>query len=213
MNLRNIESIQKTLQRIGEISQKIQSPPVPFAPRSNFKQELDHRIEEVSSQKASLESNKPESVKAPLKKPALLHDVSTKIQKKANISQKLDLFIHEQAKNKGVDPALVKAVIKAESNFNPKAVSHAGARGMMQLMPATAKILGVKNSMDPFDNIKGGTSYLRDMLKTFKDKDKALAAYNAGPGAVRKYKGIPPYSETRNYVKKVNQYYQDYKAK
>ena len=99
---------------------------------------------------------------------------------------------------------LLKAVAKAESDFNPNAVSHCGAQGIMQLMPATARSLGVTNSFDPAQNIMGGAKYLRQMLDSFGgDVSKALAAYNAGPNAVRKYGGIPPYQETQNYVVKV----------
>lgn len=99
---------------------------------------------------------------------------------------------------------LLKAVAKAESDFNPNAVSHCGAQGIMQLMPSTARSLGVTNSFDPAQNIMGGAKYLRQMLDSFNgDVSKALAAYNAGPNAVRKYDGIPPYQETQNYVAKV----------
>lgn len=99
---------------------------------------------------------------------------------------------------------LLKAVAKAESDFNPTAVSHCGAQGIMQLMPSTARALGVTNAFDPAQNIMGGAKYLRQMLDTFNgDVSKALAAYNAGPNAVRKYGGIPPYRETQNYVTKV----------
>lgn len=99
---------------------------------------------------------------------------------------------------------LLKAVAKAESDFNPNAVSHCGAQGIMQLMPATARSLGVTNSFDPGQNIMGGAKYLRQMLDNFDgDVTKAVAAYNAGPGAVQKYGGIPPYKETQNYVTKV----------
>lgn len=99
---------------------------------------------------------------------------------------------------------LLKAVAKAESDFNPNAVSHCGAQGIMQLMPSTARSLGVTNSFDPAQNIMGGAKYLRQMLDSFNgDVSKALAAYNAGPNAVEKYGGIPPYQETQNYVAKV----------
>ena len=119
----------------------------------------------------------------------------------------IDGIIQNQAMKTGLDPDLLRAVIKTESNFNEKAVSPKGALGLMQLMPDTASVLGVTNPMDPEENIAGGAEYLKDMLSNFGQLDKALAAYNAGPGAVNKYGGVPPYKETRNYIEKVGKYY------
>lgn len=117
--------------------------------------------------------------------------------------------IRKYAGNYGVEEKLVLALIRQESCFNPKAVSHAGAQGLMQLMPGTADMMGVSNAMSPKQNIRGGVKYLARMLRRFGgNKELALAAYNAGPGAVDKYNGIPPYRETRNYVVKVMSEYQ-----
>jgi len=119
----------------------------------------------------------------------------------------IDDLIEHFADRFRIDSALLKAVIKVESNFNPKVVSHKGAQGLMQLMPGTAREVGVSNPFDPRQSIYGGSLYLRKMLDSFDfNLDYALAAYNAGPSAVRKYGGIPPYKETQNYVKKVKEY-------
>lgn len=118
-------------------------------------------------------------------------------------------IVADAARTHGVDPRLIAAVARRESAWKANAVSHVGAGGLMQLMPATARFLGVNDVFDARQNIFGGTKYLRELLDTFNgDLDLTLAAYNAGPGAVRKYKGVPPYRETRAYVKAVRATYE-----
>ena len=113
-------------------------------------------------------------------------------------------LVRKAAVKYNVDPKLALGVAAAESNFNPDAVSSVGATGVMQLMPETAAGLGVKNIRDPQENIDGGVRYLKQLLATFNgDPRKAVAAYNAGPEAVKRYGGVPPYAETQNYVDKV----------
>jgi len=108
------------------------------------------------------------------------------------------------AKKYGLDPALLAGLVKQESGFNPNAGSPAGARGLTQLMPGTAAGLGVTNVLDPAQSLEGGAKYLRQQLDAFGgDVTRALAAYNAGPGAVKRYGGVPPYAETQNYVRAV----------
>lgn len=114
---------------------------------------------------------------------------------------------HSGAQN--LDPKLVRALIQVESGYNYQAVSNKGAMGLMQLMPATATSLSVVNPLDPEENLRGGTRYLRQMLDRFAGRlELALSAYNAGPGAVEKHRGIPPYTETRNYVRRILSLYQ-----
>lgn len=114
----------------------------------------------------------------------------------------------------GVDPHLVWAVIKVESDFNPDAVSRKGARGLMQLMPATARMHRVGNIHDPNENIRAGVRHLKQLLDRFKgDLRLGLAAYNAGANAVEKYRNVPPFSETQKYVRRVLKYYRHYRAK
>ena len=123
-----------------------------------------------------------------------------------------DHIIQRVANSYDVDPDLVRAIIMAESSYNPRAVSKRGAKGLMQLMPKTAKYLGVEDSFDPEHNIDGGVRYFKELLDQFNGNVKlALAAYNAGSRKVRKYKGIPPFEATQRYVKKVFEYHKRYK--
>ena len=120
-------------------------------------------------------------------------------------------IINDAAKKYGIDAALIKAIIMAESGYDHKAVSKRGAIGLMQLMPATADALGVEDIFDPTHNVNGGTKYIKMLLEKFNNNlDLALAAYNAGSTKVRKYNGIPPFRATRTYIKKVVEYYMSY---
>ncbi len=128
-------------------------------------------------------------------------------------ANKYDDIIEKAQKKYGVDFSLIKAVIKVESGFNEKAVSKKGAKGLMQIMPVNYKTLYVKDPFNPSQNIMGGTLYLQRLLKRYANKlPLVLAAYNAGPEAVDKYKMIPPYRETQNYVQKVMKTYSQYKT-
>lgn len=120
-------------------------------------------------------------------------------------------MVNHWSKRYGLDPNLVLGLIRAESAFDPNAVSKEGARGLMQLMPGTAADMSVSNCFDPEQNIAGGTQYLAKLLEAFDNRlDLALAAYNAGPSSVQDHKGVPPFKETRDYVKKVQQYAREF---
>jgi soluble lytic murein transglycosylase-like protein len=130
------------------------------------------------------------------------------------VSNEYDTHILQASKRHGISFPLLKAVIKAESNFNPRAISRKGAKGLMQIMPKNFKKLKIENPYNPGENIMGGASYLGKLIKRYEGKlPLALAAYNAGPSAVDRYKRIPPFTETENYVKKVMKYYNVLKTK
>ncbi len=129
------------------------------------------------------------------------------------LSQSITNAIAEASEKYDIDPNLIKAVIRQESNFDPYAVSSAGAQGLMQLMPLTAQSLGVTDAMDVEQNVDAGAHYLDDLLERYDGNEElALAAYNAGPSTVDKYNGVPPYEETENYVDSVLSYKQKYVA-
>jgi soluble lytic murein transglycosylase-like protein len=125
----------------------------------------------------------------------------------------IDALVNDNAQSQNVDPALIKAIIANESGFNANATSNVGAQGLMQLMPSTAAGLGVANAYDPAQNVAGGTKYIKGLLDRFNgDVPLAVAAYNAGPNAVEKYGGVPPYAETQNYVQNVLASYAKYRS-
>ena len=127
--------------------------------------------------------------------------------------EEIDKLIEEYSAKNNLDKDFVKSVVRHESGFNVNATSKCGAMGLMQLMPSTAESLGVTNAYDAEQNIAGGTKYLKGLMDRFdNNKELALAAYNAGPNAVKKYSGIPPYKETQNYVKNIMKTYDNYKG-
>jgi soluble lytic murein transglycosylase-like protein len=125
-----------------------------------------------------------------------------------NLTDQYDHVISEASRRHGLSFSLLKALIKTESDFDPRAVSSAGARGLMQLMPENIKTLKIKNPFDPRENIMGGARYLKQLINRFGGKlPLALAAYNAGPGIVEQYQRVPPFKETENFVREVMKYY------
>lgn len=146
--------------------------------------------------------------------PELVDLVGEKVSKRLETTKRenrYDKIIKKVALDHKISPALVKAVIRAESNFNPNAISPMGAVGLMQVMPETARRVGVRNPMDPKSNIIAGTRYLKSLLEMFNyDEALALAAYNSGPNRVKRYGRIPPIGETRVFVRRVMAYYRSY---
>lgn len=170
-----LSSLDITLRRISMIERQFQSLGS-FAP-----QKPDHDFQEILDKKVENKKN----------------PISTS-------REEINDLITKYSDKNGLDEDFVKALINQESGFNPNATSKCGAMGLMQLMPSTAQGLGVTNAYDIEQNIEGGTKYLKGLMDRFgNDKSLALAAYNAGPNAVKKYGGIPPYAETQNYVKNV----------
>jgi soluble lytic murein transglycosylase-like protein len=139
-------------------------------------------------------------------------DIKPMAPKAKNAEQKLQSIIMEAANEHEIDPDLIKAIIWAESSFNPKAVSQKGALGLMQLMPSTAKALDVEDCLNPENNVDAGVRYFKQLMHEFDGDEKlALAAYNAGSSKVREYNGVPPFEATRYYIKKVMKYYRKLK--
>lgn len=143
------------------------------------------------------------------------HMLSWELLQKYNKNQcfsELKKIIQEVASNLDIDEYLIASIIKVESDFNPNALSSVGAQGLMQLMPGTAEELNVKDPYNPLENITAGSKYIKKLLQAFDgDLDLALASYNAGINNVKKYNGIPPYTETQNFVKKVKAFYELFK--
>lgn len=139
---------------------------------------------------------------------AALHAAQSATGDSAERPSRFDAIIEQAAGANDLAPDLLHAVIRAESGYDPNCRSSAGAMGLMQLMPGTARSLGVSNPYDPLQNVLGGAQYLREQLDEFGDLELSLAAYNAGPGAVNRYDGIPPYRETQTYVRRVLSYLQ-----
>lgn len=206
-----IERVEQVLQRINQIEANFNQSPVLKNVQNirSFEEMLagtQQKIEkESATAKVAVEKNAvPDKMSAALQEAKGVAADKSAGKENHGVAADISAMIQESAARHGVDAALVDAIAKNESAYQPDAVSQAGAVGVMQLMPATADGLGVKNIYDPYDNIDGGTRYLKELLDTFDgDITKTVAAYNAGPQAVKAYGGVPPYAETQSYVKNV----------
>ena len=188
LTLRRLSSIENNFNRILGTDENISVPDKSAA--QEFKSILDEKLNENNKTTESIEK-------------------TTFKNSRENIENLIDKY----AQKNNLDPDFIKAVVKQESGFNPDAKSKCGAMGLMQLMPQTAKGLGVIDAFDPEQNIDGGTRYLKSMMNRFNNDPKlALSAYNAGPAAVQRYGDIPPYKETQNYVKNILSSYEAMKG-
>ncbi len=204
MRLNSIESNFTALQGISDKLSGVSGACVPNIENKDFKTILDEKIKQNDTKVNKLPEIDEETISdiiEPEKKEAV--NLKSKIDLKAQMSD-IDEIVETFSSKYNIDGDFIKAIIKQESGFNPNATSKKGAMGLMQLMPATAKSLGVINAYNPWENVEGGVKYLRGLLDRFNNDEKlALAAYNAGPNAVKKYGGIPPYKETQNYVNSI----------
>lgn len=199
--LRRMESIERQFQSLSQVNLQTDT--------SDFQNILNQKMGEQNA------SNDPDSIAEKyfpnMNNP--LRSISSTDPENSGIDSNIDNLIEKYSQKNNLDSDFVKALIKQESGFQPNAKSHCGAMGLMQLMPGTAATLGVNDAFDPEQNIAGGTKYLSNLLNQYNgNKELALAAYNAGSGAVKKYGGVPPYTETQNYVKNILTNYGAYKA-
>ncbi|TGL72731.1 lytic transglycosylase domain-containing protein [Leptospira kmetyi] len=207
MRIEELPTVQSILNRIREI-ESLPSQFVKEAPVSNRSQTPTDFDSILKAAQTKIDLNSPE--------PTGLSGISSEPWRRDSrgdlkgVDPTLAEIIRKESEKNNLDPSLVQSVIKAESGFKTNAVSPKGAVGLMQLMPSTADLLGVDDPSDPAENVAGGTKFLSDLLSKYKNLDHALAAYNAGPGAVDRYGGIPPYKETQKYVEKVKKYYKNF---
>ena len=199
-----ITGLDITLRRINSIESSFQNLLGDESAGGSFENALQNSIESTSSSAGNFSLPSKISTTTNLPDISGFSSIPSLSEGSSSSRSDIDNYIQKYSKEFGIDENLVRGVVKAESGFNPNAKSPVGAMGLMQLMPATAKSMGIDNPYDAEQNIKGGVKYLKGLLDRFGgDKEKAVAAYNAGAGAVNKYGGVPPYKETQNYVKRV----------
>ena len=207
MTLARINYLESSLNSLQNIDMRLnpaETQTTQKAENNDFQSVLESKIEEAKKSDIVPAKEISEEIKVEKKDAVNLKSKIDLLSQASNIDEIVETFSQKYE----VDSDLIKAIIKQESNFNEKATSKKGAMGLMQLMPQTAKSLGVENPYNPWENVEGGVKYIRELLNKYdNDEQLALAAYNAGPGAVKKYGGIPPYKETQNYVKNIMETY------